>query len=78
MAISGKFIEKNIKPHNLNNLDEKGFLMGVSWQEHVIVFQQSDLNCNGQPHRGSASVPQGEFCLSQLHPQMAGPIMSLV
>ncbi|KAF7372319.1 CENP-B protein [Mycena venus] len=36
----------NIRPENLYNCDEKGFMMGVSAHEHVIVIRRSELDCN--------------------------------
>lgn len=37
------------------NPDEKGFMMGVSWRDHVVVFRRSDLDRQGR-HTGAGNV----------------------
>ncbi|KAJ6541142.1 hypothetical protein B0H10DRAFT_2244982 [Mycena sp. CBHHK59/15] len=49
----------NIKPENLYNVDEKGFMLGVSSREHVVLFRRSELDRNMGTHPNGPTVPQG-------------------
>ena len=62
MQLERAYNEFGIEFWNLYNVDEKGFLMGVSWRDHVVIFRCSDMDREGRvQHTGSghAAVPQG-------------------
>ncbi|KAF7335119.1 CENP-B protein [Mycena venus] len=48
----------NIKPENLYNVDEKGFMMGISAREHVVVFRRTEMDRKMGRRPNGPLVPQ--------------------
>ncbi|KAJ7203618.1 hypothetical protein GGX14DRAFT_651818 [Mycena pura] len=49
----------SVKPENLYNIDEKGFMLGISSRERVLVFRLTDLNRHLGRRPNGPEVPQG-------------------
>ncbi|KAJ7290104.1 DDE superfamily endonuclease-domain-containing protein [Mycena rebaudengoi] len=48
----------NIRPENMYNVDEKGFMLGVSSGEHVVVFRRTELDRQMGKRPNGPVVPQ--------------------
>jgi hypothetical protein len=49
------FTEYNITPERLFNVDEKGFMLGITNRHNVVIFRRG---WDDDVHAGHATVPQ--------------------
>jgi hypothetical protein len=50
----------------LYNVDEKGFMMGISAREHVVVFRRTEMDRKMGRRPNGPLVPQGALIHSQI------------